>query len=113
MVPLCLSVSTSTVHPATVAGSELSVEGLTAAPSGRIARDGAARTAPHRTGNAIPRARGVSMKYICTMCDYIYDPEVGDPDNGVEPGTAFADLPDDWVCPDCGVEKEEFDPYED
>ena len=52
-------------------------------------------------------------KYICTVCDYIYDPEVGDPDNGVEPGTAFEDLPDDWVCPDCGVEKSEFEVFAD
>ncbi len=52
-------------------------------------------------------------KYICTVCDYVYDPEVGDPDNGVEPGTAFEDLPDDWVCPDCGVEKSEFEVFAD
>jgi rubredoxin len=48
-------------------------------------------------------------KYVCTVCDYVYDPEVGDPDNGIAPGTAFEDLPDDWVCPECGVEKEEFE----
>jgi len=52
-------------------------------------------------------------KYKCLMCGYIYDPKVGDPENGVEPGTAFEDLPDDWVCPDCGVGKEEFEPIED
>lgn len=52
-------------------------------------------------------------KYKCTMCGYIYDPQVGDTDNGVPPGTAFEDLPDDWVCPECGVGKEEFDPIED
>jgi rubredoxin/flavin reductase (DIM6/NTAB) family NADH-FMN oxidoreductase RutF len=52
-------------------------------------------------------------KYKCLMCGYIYDPKTGDPDNGVEPGTAFEDLPDDWVCPDCGVGKEEFEPIED
>ena len=52
-------------------------------------------------------------KYICTVCDYVYDPAVGDPENGVEPGTAFEDLPDDWVCPDCGVEKTEFEAIED
>lgn len=48
-------------------------------------------------------------KYKCLMCGYVYDPQVGDPDNGVKPGTAFEDLPDDWVCPDCGVGKEEFE----
>ena len=47
-------------------------------------------------------------KYICTACGYIYDPAEGDPDNGIEPGTSFADIPDDWVCPICGVGKDEF-----
>ncbi len=51
-------------------------------------------------------------KYICTACDHIYDPAIGDPDNGIEAGTAFEDLPDDWECPDCGVGKEDFEPYE-
>lgn len=37
-------------------------------------------------------------KYRCTVCEYIYDPESGDPENGIDPGTAFEDLPDDWVC---------------
>ena len=47
-------------------------------------------------------------KYICVTCEYVYDPEVGDPDSGIEPGTAFEDLPDDWECPECGVGKEDF-----
>ncbi len=58
----------------------------------------------------IIKTKGYLMqKYICTMCDYVYDPEIGDPDNGIKPGTAFEDLPDDWTCPDCGEEKEEFE----
>ena len=48
-------------------------------------------------------------KFVCTVCGYVYDPEVGDPDNGIEPGTAFEDLPEDWVCPLCGVGKEDFE----
>ena len=52
------------------------------------------------------------QKYICTACDHIYDPAIGDPGNGIEAGTAFEDLPDDWECPDCGVGKEDFEPYE-
>lgn len=48
-------------------------------------------------------------KYQCTICGYIYDPAKGDPDSGVAPGTAFADLPDDWTCPDCGAEKAMFE----
>jgi rubredoxin len=52
-------------------------------------------------------------KYKCLMCGYIYDPAVGDPDNGVKAGTAFEDLPDVWVCPECGASKDEFEPVED
>ena len=51
------------------------------------------------------------MKYICTVCDFIYDPEIGDPEGGIEPGTQFEDIPDDWVCPLCGSWKEDFEPY--
>ena len=51
-------------------------------------------------------------KYICDVCGYIYDPEVGDPDGGIAPGTAFEDIPDDWVCPVCGVGKDDFSLYE-
>jgi rubredoxin len=49
-------------------------------------------------------------KYVCDVCGYIYDPAVGDPDNGVVAGTAFEKLPDDWVCPMCGASKESFSP---
>jgi len=48
-------------------------------------------------------------KYQCTVCGYIYDPAVGDPDGGIVPGTPFENLPDDWVCPECGVEKDMFE----
>ena len=51
----------------------------------------------------------MSSKYKCLVCGYEYDPEAGDPGAGVEPGTAFADLPDDWVCPVCGAGKDEFE----
>lgn len=48
-------------------------------------------------------------KYICTVCGYIYDPAEGDPDGGIAPGTAFEDIPNDWVCPVCGVGKDSFE----
>ncbi|MFC1534149.1 rubredoxin [Thermodesulfobacteriota bacterium] len=48
-------------------------------------------------------------KWICTQCNYIYDPEEGDLDGGIEPGVAFEDLPYDWECPICGVGKDEFE----
>ena len=47
-------------------------------------------------------------KYVCDICGYIYDPVNGDPDSGIAPGTAFEDIPDDWVCPLCGVGKDDF-----
>lgn len=47
-------------------------------------------------------------KYVCNVCGYVYDPEVGDPDNGIAPGTPFDQIPDSWVCPECGVGKDEF-----
>lgn len=47
-------------------------------------------------------------KYECNVCGYIYDPEVGDLDNGIEVGMRFEELPEDWVCPVCGVGKEDF-----
>ena len=47
-------------------------------------------------------------KYLCDPCGYIYDPAVGDPDGGIEPGTAFEGIPGDWVCPVYGVGKGEF-----
>ncbi len=48
-------------------------------------------------------------KYECTVCGWVYDPELGDPDGGVAPGTKWGDVPDDWVCPVCGAPKEDFE----
>ena len=48
------------------------------------------------------------QKYVCDVCGYVYDPAVGDPDNGIEPGTAFEYIPDDWACPLCDVSKDMF-----
>jgi rubredoxin len=48
-------------------------------------------------------------KYECLVCGYVYDPAVGDPSAGVKPGTAFENLPDDWVCPECGAAKSMFE----
>lgn len=47
-------------------------------------------------------------KWICILCGYVYDPEKGDPDGGIAPGTAFEALPVDWVCPQCGTSKDQF-----
>ena len=50
------------------------------------------------------------MRYVCIVCGYIYDPAHGDPVAGIPPGTAFEDLPDSWVCPECAASKEMFEP---
>lgn len=56
-----------------------------------------------RTGEEVK-----SMKYVCEVCGYVYDETAGDPDNGIAPGTKWEDLPEDFVCPLCGVGKEDF-----
>jgi rubredoxin len=47
--------------------------------------------------------------YVCLVCGYVYDPAKGDPTNGIKPGTPFEAIPDDWVCPDCGASKDQFE----
>ena len=49
------------------------------------------------------------QKYQCIVCGYVYDPEEGDPDSGIAPGTPFEDVPEDWYCPVCGVYKNDFE----
>ena len=49
-------------------------------------------------------------KFVCDICGWVYDPKIGDPDNGVAPGTAFEDISEDWVCPECGADKDNFSP---
>lgn len=51
-------------------------------------------------------------KYRCSMCGYIYDPKLGDPERNISPNTPFEELPDDWTCPICGVDKSYFNPIE-
>jgi rubredoxin len=53
------------------------------------------------------------QKWVCIPCGYVYDPEKGDPDSGVAPGTLWDDVPEDWVCPTCGAAKDQFEPYKD
>ena len=48
-------------------------------------------------------------RYVCQICGYVYDPKIGDPDNGIPAGTSFDDLPDDWACPVCGASKADFE----
>lgn len=50
------------------------------------------------------------QKYACELCNYVYDPDLGDPEAGIKPGTDFKDLPAEWFCPACGQDKDEFKP---
>lgn len=61
------------------------------------------------TGFYLSKGGSFMKKYICTVCGYVYDPANGDPDSGIAPGTAFEDIPEDWVCPVCGVAKDMFE----
>ena len=60
---------------------------------------------------AIDKAKlyDLMKKYVCTVCDWVYDPDKGDPDSGILPGTPFEEIPYDWVCPLCGVGKDDFE----
>ena len=70
-------------------------------------------TAPKTAPTYIEEKKVVKLaKYQCTVCGYIYDPEKGDPDGGIAPGTPFEEIPDDWVCPVCGAEKDRFEKIE-
>ena len=53
-----------------------------------------------------------TQQWICESCGFIYDPEEGDPDGGIPPGTAFEDIPDTWFCPVCGARKRDFEPLD-
>jgi rubredoxin len=55
---------------------------------------------------------GTMDKYVCTICGYVYDPAQGDPENGVAPGTAWENVPEDWECPVCGAPKDDFEKEE-
>jgi len=61
---------------------------------------------------SVHRKEESMAKWECLSCGYIYDPAVGDPEGGIPPGTPFEDLPDDWVCPECGVGRDMFEKLE-
>jgi flavin reductase (DIM6/NTAB) family NADH-FMN oxidoreductase RutF/rubredoxin len=74
----------------------------------QIKRGVTPKTAPSYIEEKKAEAPG-SGKYRCTVCGWIYDPEIGDPDGGIAPGTPFEQIPDDWVCPVCGAAKSDFE----
>ena len=69
-------------------------------------------TAAAKAAKTTKKESDPMQKYVCEICGYVYDPEVGDPDNNVAAGTAWDDVPEDWVCPVCGAGKDNFAPEE-
>ena len=105
-----VDVGTHTVFIGELVGAEVLTEGepMTYAYYHQVKRGTTPKTAP---SYITERKEMVSKmaKYECTVCGYIYDPELGDADGGIKQGTPFEDLPDDWVCPICGASKDQFE----
>jgi len=97
-----------------VVGAEVIGEGepMTYAYYHQVKRGTTPKTAPSYIEEK-KEAPAKIAKYKCAVCEYVYDSELGDPDGGIEPGTPFEKLPDDWVCPVCGAAKSEFEKIED
>ncbi len=86
---------------------------FSSSPGGGSSTRIAERTKPSALDSAaVTRGDATVQQWICTRCGFIYDPEQGDPDGGIPPGTAFEDIPDDWFCPVCGARKKDFEPHE-
>jgi flavin reductase (DIM6/NTAB) family NADH-FMN oxidoreductase RutF/rubredoxin len=106
-----VDVGTHTVFIGTVIDADILSEGepMTYAYYHTVKKGKSPKTAPTYIDEKNKKEENEMKKYRCTVCGYVYDPEEGDPDVGVSPGTPFEQLPDDWVCPVCGVEKTEFE----
>jgi len=108
-----LDVGTHTIFVGELAGAEVLREGepMTYAYYHRVKRGTTPKTAPSYVEEKKVKAVK-TPQYRCTVCGYIYDPELGDADGGIAPGTPFEEIPDDWVCPVCGAAKSEFEKLE-
>jgi flavin reductase (DIM6/NTAB) family NADH-FMN oxidoreductase RutF/rubredoxin len=108
-----VDVGTHTIFIGELVGADVLREGepMTYAYYHQVKRGTTPKTAPSYIEE---RKETVSKmaKYKCSVCGYIYDPELGDPDGGIKPGTPFEEIPDDWVCPVCGASKDQFEKIE-
>ncbi len=108
-----MDVGTHTIFIGELVGADVLREGepMTYAYYHQVKRGTTPKTAPsYVEEKKVEVAK--TPKYRCTVCGYIYDPELGDPDGGIKPGTPFEEIPDDWVCPVCGASKSEFERVE-
>ena len=108
-----VDVGTHTLFIGELVAAEVLGEGepMTYAYYHQVKRGTTPRTAPSYIEEK-KEAKSEMAKYECSVCGWVYDPELGDPDGGIEPGTPFEDIPDDWVCPVCGATKDEFERIE-
>jgi flavin reductase (DIM6/NTAB) family NADH-FMN oxidoreductase RutF/rubredoxin len=108
-----VDVGTHTIFIGELVGAEVinESEPITYAYYHQVKRGTTPKTAPIYTEEK-KEAAAKMAKYECTVCGYIYDPELGDPDGDIKPGTPFEEIPDDWVCPVCGATKSEFEKIE-
>jgi len=106
-----VDVGTHTIFIGELVGAEVISEGepMSYDYYHQVKRGTTPKTAPVHVEE---ESRNRVAKYKCTVCGYIYDPEAGDPDSGIKPGTPFEELPDDWVCPVCGAPKSDFERIE-
>jgi len=104
-----VDVGTHTIFIGELAGADILKEGepMTYAYYHLVKRGTTPKTAPSYVEEKKEEPKMV--KYKCTVCGYIYDPELGDPDGGIKPRTPFEEIPDDWVCPICGAAKSDFE----
>jgi len=108
-----VDVGTHTIFIGKLVGAEVIKEGepMTYAYYHQVKRGTTPKTAPSYIEEK-KEAAAKMAKYKCTVCGYIYDPQLGDPDGGIKPGTPSEQIPDDWVCPVCGATKSEFEKVE-
>ncbi len=105
-----IDVVTHTIFVGEVVGADdvKAGEPMTYAYYHKVKRGTTPKTAPSYVEERKEAAPKMA-KYKCTVCGYVYDPELGDPDGGIKPGTPFEEIPDDWVCPVCGASKDQFE----
>jgi flavin reductase (DIM6/NTAB) family NADH-FMN oxidoreductase RutF/rubredoxin len=108
-----VDVGTHTIFIGELVGADILGEGepMTYAYYHQVKRGTTPKTAPSYIEERKEKVSKMA-KYECTVCGYIYDPELGDPDGGIKPGTPFEEIPDDWVCPVCGASKDQFEKLE-
>ena len=109
-----IEVMTHTIFAGELVGADVLKEGepMTYAYYHQVKRGTTPKTAPSYIEEKKEEETTKMAKYKCSVCGYVYDPDLGDPDGGIKPGTPFEAIPDDWTCPVCGASKDQFEKIE-